>query len=233
MLRLLTSMALVISLGRDCAVADMGHPNGCAEFHNEYQMDRGASDVYIGVRKADDEGACFLVPRSVTDLLVRKYYVDAGLIDIVGFEPLDLRQYLQGKSEVLVGEQQRKVPKEIGRCLDAPSPEVIQVLSGPPDKPNRVDRFDANVTELESDMPGFLRFREEGWPADYYIAQDQSRELQSFECGPYEGKEVCPLNGGYDGMKIRVAYWKADMSQVDLEVALQCVRLIGELFRIK
>lgn len=207
--------------------------DGCRAFHGEYELDRGASDVYIAGRDADGKGTCFLVPRAVTALISRKYYMDAGPIDTVGFEPADLRIYLKDQSEISVGERRRKVPKALDECLSSPPPLTLAVLSGEPWKPNQIERFEGRASELPSDMPGYRRFQEDGWPADYYIASDPAKGVKSFACGPYQDTKACALNGEHNRIWLRIGYRKSDMGQVVPEHALQCASLVADMFRIK
>lgn len=203
------------------AIAGSERSDGCAEFHGMDEPDRGASDVYIAGRDADGEGACFLVPRSVTDKLIRNYLVDAGSIDGVGFDMIDLLGYLDGKAEIVVGNLRREVPADLVNCLRSPTPVEIHVFSGDLPKYNGLDRFVGHASELPSEMPGYRRFREEGWRVDYYVALDQRREVKSFECGPYEGNNyACAVNGEHRRTRILVGFWKKDMPAVSIEKSL-------------
>ncbi len=227
--------ALVVAmLLSGSAMAGSERSDGCAEFHGMYELDRGASDVYIAGRDADGEGTCFLVPRSITHKLIRDYLVDAGLVDTVGFDVIDLLGYLDGKDEIVVGNLRREVPADLVSCLRSPIPVMIQVFSGDLPDYNGLDRFVGHASELPSEMPGYRRFREEGWRADYYVSLDQQREVKSFECGPYEGDNyACAVNGGHRRTRILVGFWKKDMPAVSIEKSLQCARSVADLFRLK
>lgn len=225
---------VAVSLWSGGAMADDQRFEGCAGYHGADEGDRGASDVYIAGHDADGNGTCYLVPRSVILREARSYYVDSGFTNTVNLEPADLLEYLRGKSQIMVGHLRRDVPKDLEICLDSQLPMGLQIFSGDLGQHNALERTQGHAAELPSEMPGYRRFREEGWRADYYVATDQQREVKSFECGPYfGGRYTCPVNGEYNRTRILVAFWKSEMPKIDPEAALQCARGIAALFRIK
>lgn len=222
-------------------VAEAEPPNACAGLFDSAKGDWESSEAHVNVEMSEEKSACFLVPRSVTDKSLREYY-GAGKSLILSFDPDDLFNYINGKAAIRVGAGERAVDAGQIDCLADPTPGAVAIMEAPTPAPATVAGTKSSLLamnlpfdEASSDLPGYRRYVSEhgGYRAEYYFPDSGDDAVLAFWCGPLSGIEVCNIQGDYYGMTAAIRYLKPDMSRVKPERALQCVRALGDLFRVK
>lgn len=121
-------------------------------------------------------------------------------------------------------------------------PEVIGISDGPPFPSHTLETIKAthrelNLSPLEvvvSDVPGYRRYIRVGpkYREEAYFPDAGPDPHLAFWCGNHMEPEMCIVDGAYDGMRAKIGYRKEAMMDVKPERALNCVRAIGDLFRI-
>jgi hypothetical protein len=207
-------------------------PNACAGFYEAAKGDRSASDVYVSIKQSDQGSACFLVPRAVTDRQLRLLYRDGDPLAMgLAFDPVDLLKYISGESSIMVGSEKRVVDLDKLDCLTHPTPDSIDILPRAGLTPLTIETIKARAKEVHTDFPGYHRYSYSA-TEDYYFTEVQRGALASFWCGRVSGREVCSVAGDYDQMDVGITYQRKDMIQVGPERVRECVRAIGDLFRM-
>ena len=237
----LATVGTALLMGTACAHAD--ERNACAAFYDAAKGDRGAADVYVGVERGDNEPACFLVPRVAIARDARHLFSDGTVRMVISdgsnhfdlpFDPVDLRHYLGQATSIAVGSEQRAVaPDKLG-CLMDPSPAMMTVMPGRA-APSTIAKLSVRTEEVATDIPGYHRYDDQ-FGGNYYVAGARRDIPISFWCSPEAwagGVEVCGMAGEYDHMAAIIQYFKSDMLGVKPEAALECVRTLGDLFRVR
>jgi hypothetical protein len=208
--------------------ATVQESNGCARLYDPATRSP-ATDVYIGVERPDHEPACFLVPRAVTKPEHRHLYRD-GVTAPFEFDPAELSRYLDGVKHIVVGHDRRVVDLDKIACLKNPIPDSLAVL-GERTVPVTIEAARSRMKETATDVPGYRRYIDEY--EDNYFPVNQNSEVDSFWCSNRAEPKICGIVGEYDGMRVGIRYFKRDISDVQPDRALQCVRTIAALFRLK
>jgi hypothetical protein len=204
-------------------------PSSCLRFFDPATRD-GAEDVFVSVEKLDEKHACFLVPRALIEKRYRAIYSDRmPLMEMLTFEPADLIAYVSGKSDVMVGSEQRAIGPDLTDCPADPMPRFLFIASQTVAAPSTVREAQSYAKEAASDVPGYQRYTT--MIADLYLDDPRPEALVSFECLK-SGGLGCVAKEDYDGMTLVLVYPKSDISKVKLQKARQCLRGIAQLFRI-
>ncbi len=151
------------------------------------------------------------------------------------FDPVDLRQHLGEAPSIAVGSEQRDVETGKLGCLADPVPAMMAIMPGPTEGPSTIATLNVRTKETDTDFPGYHRYSDD-YEGDYYVAHAGRDIAISFWCGPEAwtgGVEVCGMSGQYDHMAAIIQYFRSDMHGVKPEMALECVRTLGNLFRVK
>lgn len=209
-------------------------PNACAPlFDPDYDH---VNVTYANVKISDDRSACFLVPRNVVHKDLREFEV---IHSSVALDPTDLLSHLSGKTSIKVGTKERTVDQGLFDCLSAPMPEVLGIFAGPPFPSHTLETIAATraldlppIEATVSDMPGYRRYIIMGrkYREEAYFPEAEAH--LAFWCGNHIEPEICMVDGSYDGMRTQIGYRKEAMAGVKPERALDCVRAIGDLFRV-
>jgi hypothetical protein len=211
-------------------------PNACIPlFDPDYDR---ASLAYANVEISGERSACFLLPRNVIHKELREFNSQGSVM----LDPADLLSYLSGKASIRVGTEDRTIDQALIDCLSASLPDVIMITDGPPFSSHSLasltsEHLKWNLAPPElaiSDLAGYRRYTSVGpkYREGFYFADSGPDGRLSFWCGNHTEPEMCMIQGEYDGMKARVGYHKGKMEQVRPKEALNCVRSIGDLFRI-
>jgi hypothetical protein len=211
-------------------------PNACVPLVDP-NYDRG-SEAYSNVEISDERSACFLLPRNVIYKELREFNSQSSVM----LDPADLLRHLNGKTSLRVGSEERTIDQLLTDCLSAPAPDVIIISDGPPSRSHDLASLKSRYLELNlsplelaaGDLLGYRRYTSMGpkYREDFYFADKDSDAHLSFWCGNHTEPETCMIQGDYDGMKASIGYHKEKMEQVRPKEALNCVRSIGDLFRI-
>ena len=211
-------------------------PNACVPLIDP-DYDR-ASLAYANVEISDKRSACFLLPRNVIHKDFRGFTSQIS----VHLDPADLLSHLSGKTSLRVGDEERKTDEALTDCLSVIVPDVIIISDGASFHSHDFASLKSRHLDLKlsppelaaGDLPGYRRYSRVGprYHEDFYFADTDPDAQLSFWCGNHAGPETCMIEGEYDGMKASIGYHKEQMGEVRPEEALNCVRSIGDLFRI-
>ena len=203
--------------------------NGCASLYDTATR-QSAADVYIGVQRPNREPACFLLPLAITKPENRDLYWD-GVTAPFEVAPSELSSYLDGARQIVVGSERRIVDLENISCLRNPIPDSLAIL-GERVAPMTIEAAKLRMKEAVTDVPGYRRYIDE-YNDDYYFPDNQGSGVDSFWCSNGPDPKICGIVGEYDGMRVGIRYFKKDISDVQPNRALQCVRAIAAMFRLK
>jgi hypothetical protein len=213
-------------------------PNACVPLFDP-NYDR-TYEAYVSLEISDERSACFMIPLDVIHKELRQFGNPLSLI----LEPADLLSFVKSKSAVRVGGEERKIDQALIDCLSAPLLDVIMITDGPPIWSEDLESMNSNLLKsnlsllapTDSDLRGYRRYSRTGpdpkYREDVYFADPGPDAQRSFWCGNQTGLETCMIEGEYYGMSAKIGYHKEKMSQVSPKEALECVRRIGDLFRI-
>jgi hypothetical protein len=220
------AVALLIAL----AGADAEQNNACAGFYDVTKGDRRAADVYVGVARPHHEAACFLVPRSTLKAEFRDSYRD-GVTAPFELDPTKLSDYLENAKQLPLASGRHIGDSDSIACLKEPMPDSIAIL-GERSVSLDMEAARSRMKEAITDVPGYRRYVDE-YGDDNYFATDAKSKIGSFWCSNGAEPKICGIVGEYDGMQAGIRYFKKDMPGVNPDLALQCVRSIAALFRLK
>ena len=213
------SVSIALLMGPASAHAE--ERNACAEFYDAAQGDRGAADVYVGVERAGNEPACFLVPRVAIERGARHLFSDGKVSMLISdgsnhfdlpFDPVDLRHYLGQSTSIAVGSEQRTIESNKLGCLMDPTPAMMTITPGRA-APSTIAALSLRTEEVATDVPGYHRYSDQ-FGGNYYVAGTARDIPISFACTPEAwtgGVEVCGMAGEYDHMAAIIQYFKSDM----------------------
>ncbi len=203
--------------------------NACAGLYDPATRSPG-TDVYIGIGRPDHEPACFLVPLAVTKPENRELYWD-GVTAPFEFDPAELSRYLDGAQHIVIGSERRIVDQQQISCLKNPTPDSLAIL-GERAVPVTIETARSRMKEAVTDVPGYHRYVDE-YDGDNYFSEIEDSGVDSFWCSNSADPKICGIVGDYDGMRVGIRFFKSEISDVQPDRALQCVRTIAALFRLK
>jgi hypothetical protein len=202
--------------------------------------ERVSLEAHVNVGISDERAACFLIPRKVMIKTLRKYY-GFGSSHGLFFDPADFAEFIAGKDFVKVGTEDRPLDPMRLSCLKEPLPDAVAIMDGPTFEASTLQTAKSKMAALNlpfeqatSDLRDYQRYvsERENYHEEYYFASSPDMRFVMW-CGPESGELLCTIQGEYDGMRTAVRYSKEDIKQVRPEEALDCVRAIGDLFRVR
>lgn len=215
--------------------------NACMGLFDLRADERASPEAHVNVGISDEKAACFLIPRKVMASNLRQYYGFGSSLSLA-FDPAAFAEFLAGGSTVEVGGEDRSIDLAKLSCLEEPLPDIFAIMDGPVSEPDTLQTAKSKMEALNlpfeqaaSDLPGYQRYDSdrEGYHEEYYFSSSEEGLPFVMWCGPDSGSLLCNIQGEYDGMRTAVRYRKDDMTRIRPDEARDCVRAIGDLFRVR